>query len=866
MGILELILVNLALTIVFHLLKPKVEASDSPGDFRPPEPREGEPIPVVFGTVKVSPAVTWFGDVDAVRLTRRESTLFGLISEDIPLGFAYFAGMQLVLCHGPIDEVLDIHIGEYHVVRLARPRVQGANPAIPPRTPWTNTNPSLPQTRPVDGQPTRVVLNLPNLFGGPEEGGGIAGPLDIHWGVDDQGQNDYLALRWGPDILPQYRGVSYIVLRRMYMGKSQQPQPWQFVVRRIPKVLGQDTYSEIIDGDGNGTANAAECLYEILTNDVWGVGMRASDIDIASFQAAAQTLWNEDLGYCGQITTQQSAQDAVRTILSHVNGLLYQDPITGDIGLKLIRPDYTVSALPEFTQANAVLEEFRRGDWAEVVNETSVKYTDIGRRFSEGSVQYQNLAAIQAMNGEIVTQEISLPGLTTFELALEAAARAGRVASVPLNRGRLTTNRYGYALHQGSPFRISFPDFGIQDLVCRVTTIDYGSLTEGRMQIEFIEDPFNSLNPYGDPTDGGENQFCGPLSLQLSGYDPSADPVGIIGDGNGEATIFEAPYWHVGEARRAWAHVSRRTNSELHWVSVLSEHGGTLTRDPTVRPLMPTGLLDQDLLQRAQLTGVQFTVRDLGDLDTLTSTDAAGRLAGERLAIIDNGRDSVPEIIAWESIASNGDGTYTVFGVMRGVLDTVPLEHQEGARVYFYWNESGGESADDLSSTDYPRGQYLQLRPVRVELDGSEPAPANVSPVTVTMKDRAFAPAPPGNVRLDDSGVELDYPVWPLQTTGDIVLRWTHRSRTEPTAIIPQDDTNTWTLEGDITVQVLIRGVVVREYTNLTGTSQAYTYADYLTDVAGFDCTPWVQFRIIPIGTGGEVGTIRTTPRFTMIA
>jgi hypothetical protein len=80
--------------------------------------------------------------------------------------------------------------------------------------------------------------------------------------------------------------------------------------------------------------------------------------------------------------------------------------------------------------------------------------------------------------------------------------------------------------------------------------------------------------------------------------------------------------------------------------------------------------------------------------------------------------------------------------------------------------------------------------------------------------------------------------------------------------MISQDDGAGATIDGTLTVEVLIAGVAVREWTGLTGSSQAYTWAQRQADDA--DETKRVEFRITPVGTSAEEGTVRTTPSFLM--
>ncbi len=117
-----------------------------------------------------------------------------------------------------------------------------------------------------------------------------------------------------------------------------------------------------------------------------------------------------------------------------------------------------------------------------------------------------------------------------------------------------------------------------------------------------------------------------------------------------------------------------------------------------------------------------------------------------------------------------------------------------------------------------------------------------------------------GNVKLNAQ----PYATWPTTTIGDVTLSWSHRNRAAQgpgTLLVPQDTVGSFILDGTITLEVLIAGVVKRTWTGLTGTSQVYTLAQRTADDAVLSKA--VQFRITPI-SGSFSGTKRTTPSFVM--
>ena len=65
--------------------------------------------------------------------------------------------------------------------------------------------------------------------------------------------------------------------------------------------------------------------------------------------------------------------------------------------------------------------------------------------------------------------------------------------SVPLAKATLIANRQASNLNIGEVFKLTWPELGIAQLVMRVVRISYGTLTDGRVRIECVEDGDNAL-------------------------------------------------------------------------------------------------------------------------------------------------------------------------------------------------------------------------------------------------------------------------------------------------------------------------------------------------------------------------------------
>jgi len=131
-------------------------------------------------------------------------------SKKVTVGYKYYLGMHMVLCHGPIDYVKSIKVDG----RLA----------------WSGFGNGIAR------------INKPGLFGGEDKEGGVIGNVNLELGSPTQSRNSYLQSRLGNDI-PAFRGVVSAVLRQVYLGMNPYLKPWAFRAQRIlVKGSGQEQW------------------------------------------------------------------------------------------------------------------------------------------------------------------------------------------------------------------------------------------------------------------------------------------------------------------------------------------------------------------------------------------------------------------------------------------------------------------------------------------------------------------------------------------------------------------------------------------------------------------------------------------------
>src|ERR1700681_1484690 len=92
--------------------------ASSLGSFQAPTAEEGRVIPVVFGTVLLRGAnVTWYGDLYAKPIKPKTAWwqllvggLVAVLGNALSPAYAYryFLGVHVVLCHGPVDDLVNL--------------------------------------------------------------------------------------------------------------------------------------------------------------------------------------------------------------------------------------------------------------------------------------------------------------------------------------------------------------------------------------------------------------------------------------------------------------------------------------------------------------------------------------------------------------------------------------------------------------------------------------------------------------------------------------------------------------------------------------------------------------------------------------
>lgn len=533
--------------------------------------------------------------------------------------------------------------------------------------------------------------------------------------------------------------------------------------------------------------NVIHAVRECLTDPDWGMGYLESDLDDASFRAAALRLRSERLGVCMLWDRQKPIEDMVNEFLKHANAALFVDRKTGLFRIKLIRDDYVASSLLHLDETHIQkIDNFKRPTFGELTTSVTVNYWNVSTG-SNSSVTADDIA-LAAMQGAPVKTTLQFVGLPD-------AAMAGRVAMLNLKvlSGQYATcdvyaDRTAANLVIGDCFRCTWPEYGFNETVMRVTNIAYGDGKSNRVKITCIEDAFAlpTASPVvpSDPIWENPAQPPQPVTRQYGFEAPYLELVQRQGQTVVDALLASSP-----EAGYVGAAGISPGGSVINARLYVDDNDGLGYEDVGLADFAPGATL----AVAADRMATSFQVQDAVNLSTVT--------LGTWAQIGD-------EIVSIEAVSGN------LVTVKRGVLDTVPAEHAVGTHL-LCWDEFS-----TLEDTEYASGETLHLKITPVSGSG-EVSLAQAADMPVTLVGRAAKPYPPGQFKLN--GVYYPTAEW----VGPLTVSWVHRNRLQQTGGVLIGFTDgTITTEAGVTYTIEVRdnltNVVLTTVTGLTG--ESYTF------------------------------------------
>lgn len=586
--------------------------------------------------------------------------------------------------------------------------------------------------------------------------------------------------------------------------------PWD----GVPVVSSTDTsalYNAVffaVMGDSSAM-NPAHIIRECLTDPLWGMGYLDSDIDDVSFTAAANKLYAENMGISIIWDNQSTIEDFVKLICRHIDATLYVDRITGKFVLKLVRADYDESTLLVLDPSNIDnIADFVRPAFGELTNSVTVSYWN-STTSDTSTLTVQDIALAQQQGANINTS-ISYEGFVDAITASRAAQRDLKALSTPIASCTIITNRVAENLNIGSVFKLTWPDYDLNELVMRVTSVGFGDGKNNRIRISCAQDVFALPD---------EAYIIPPPPAW---EDPSQQPEPIT-----KRSVFEVPYLQLVQAQGQTAVdnlLQVNNNPDAGYVAGagvrpssgqisarIFTNNGSGYEDASPLDFCPGATLNENIDQMA----TTFAITDVIEAENIT-LGSWFQMGTELMSV---------EAISTSSIT-----------VKRGVLDTVPVAHTSGEFLVFW------DAYTDADPTEYVASDVVAVKLLSVSGSGQLPldgAPEDV----VTLRSRAIRPYPPGNFKINN----LYFPPGPL--AGSASISWTTRNRTQQTGGILVGFT-----DGNITPEAGTTYVVrVRNPTSdaLLFQETGITASPYSLDLSAFNIAS-IKIELLSVRGGYE--------------
>lgn len=710
--------------------KPKIEnarASDlSKVDF--PQATEAAPVPFVLGTVLLKSCnTTWYGDFASVPIKQKAGKTGGFLgigAHDAyqTIGYKYYIGMDLCLCLGG---------------QVTLKAIYAAKDLL-----WAGEK----------GGPVAenaFLISQESLFGGDTSGGGMSGVFTFYNGDFTQPRNAYLVSKVDSNI-SAYGGFCHIVLQHCYIGTSTSIKALKFELQRFSNTLGIPGGKHIIN---TVDINPMEAMYHLLTQHWGGGGLPSSMIDSDSFLAAASRLYDEALGVSILMDQTNQLKDVLTEIQRAVNGVLYQDPATGKIKMRLIRQDYDASLLPVLNESNVLeVSSFSIQTWSQTFNQMRVKFVDRLNLYEAGIAQHSNFANIQHQ-GRLINSDVSMPVIYDSRVAIEVAARELSMISAPLYNAELICNRTAQSLRPGDVVSFDWAERGISGMLLRVQKMKLGTLTDSKISLSLIQDAFSSSAAvFAQP---GTSAWV-PLErspLEITNRRVEEAPWWLRAMWKGD-TVDDDSAVILGVAGKpsvssqSWSAYDSLDDFASEYFDGNLEYTDQATLVNDYNVVTPVGFFYDDTADGMLISGVTNTavIKNATELELVN---------GANMFMIDG------ELFNFSAYTNVGGGQYRLRNIHRFLLDTTLIPHSAGARIWFLNNLSsvftnqftgtaevsvklidntdGGayaladQPADDIVFT---RRADRPLRPARLQADGSFGVAVNADTVELTWRER----------------------------------------------------------------------------------------------------------------------------------
>jgi hypothetical protein len=653
---------------------------------------EGFPVSVIFGTTRIVGNFTRFEPKHSTSVPIKQTQSVNSVSTSsgggkgggggggttqttstttVTVGYRYKAAFEYALCMGPIDAIRNV---------------------------WTQPNQAT--VREVTGEEfTEFVDDDMTLsFSGKNSEGGS---VRLYRGASDQSRvsssDPYEA-----DGMT-YKNVCYAVFLNGYtVGEQPSAKTYAFELQRFPKPILDNGTAVAMETRGSTDedhpcyldANPAACIWEILTNKLWGRGLSSDRMDQASFIAVASALARQNVGMSFELDSAGGLADILDGIRNHC-GVTVLD--NGDkIVCRWIHDIYgdTYERGETINESMVTNPRLTRKTINGQVNELRIEFADRTKSYQSSLYVTHDMASINA-TGIINSHRLSLSGYTNLSVVQRQAKRILRELSYPFMTLTFNMNRYNTYLEPSDVFAFRWKDWDPDNAVTgwfRVVSIDDDEQSEDGLRITAVEDPYLSPSTEESP------EITQPVPAHQTITELDETDTHLEDDSDGEFLSIEPvhgielnPWMAKGE--RKIAIMGQKPASYYNGANVYWSLDGASSYNALayLECLTITGTLDADLPvgnlfdRGADGFTITLTNDDQDGADLLQATQVE-EAADDMEELLNNALDYLiigNEIFKIGNAESLGSGQYRITNYARALLGSEQEAHSAGENVFY---------------------------------------------------------------------------------------------------------------------------------------------------------------------------------------